>query len=426
LTRNELLRYIFWEWIEPIGSALCIALIVMKFIMALYVIPTGSMQPTLRGQNDYGQGDKVLVNKFIYRFEKPKRWDVIVFEFPYISVTCDNCERDLQDLLVKTEKEAYGKGCYFCSTKPVDLSFMRKDYIKRCVAVPGDEISIRDGNLVLKKDGQWKPSRKTLEAQDSLWREVFNSDDEETMNYLTAFWKGTPGFENWKYGSDLVFKPGQEHALLYYQRNLLRGFGDAGHKGRGAPLDGLGAPPFVGDVKMSLSLNNLPAKGKLELEISRNYTPHICEVDFTSKKILLKIADQVLNEMPFKDLSQIAFARVDGQLVLELGDQMKTFEIPNFNASDRTETIMPKLRYQGDQLNIEQVQLFRDIYYYKERAKFFTGPDQSYKVMPGEYFAMGDNSPASYDSRNWGAVPEEKLIGKGLFVFWPTPIKLIY
>lgn len=41
-------------------------------------------------------------------------------------------------------------------------------------------------------------------------------------------------------------------------------------------------------------------------------------------------------------------------------------------------------------------------------------------AVPGHgYFALGDNSHNSYDSRYWGPVPEENLVGRGLFVYWP-------
>jgi signal peptidase I len=39
-------------------------------------------------------------------------------------------------------------------------------------------------------------------------------------------------------------------------------------------------------------------------------------------------------------------------------------------------------------------------------------------VPPGSYFAMGDNRDNSLDSRYWGCVPRENIIGKPLIVYW--------
>jgi len=81
-------------------------IIIRPFVVQAFFIPSESMVPTLR------PGDRILVNKFLYRLNSPQRGDVIVFDAP---------PQALQD----------GDG--------------RKDYVKRLVGLPGDRIIVRRG-----------------------------------------------------------------------------------------------------------------------------------------------------------------------------------------------------------------------------------------------------------------------------------------
>jgi signal peptidase I len=56
---------------------------------------------------------------------------------------------------------------------------------------------------------------------------------------------------------------------------------------------------------------------------------------------------------------------------------------------------------------------------YAQGHEYLSKPDQTYTVPRDGYFAMGDNSYNSFDSRYWGPVPVENLVGRGLFVYWP-------
>jgi signal peptidase I len=56
---------------------------------------------------------------------------------------------------------------------------------------------------------------------------------------------------------------------------------------------------------------------------------------------------------------------------------------------------------------------------YASGGNYLPQPGQSFTVPAHGYFALGDNSHNSYDSRYWGPVPEENLVGRGLLVYWP-------
>ena len=92
------------ENIESLVWAAAIALVIRTFIMAPFKIPSGSMRPTLI------EGDRILVNKFLYRFQEPHRGDIIVFRYP-------------ED--------------------------RKRPFIKRLAAIGGDTVEIRDGRVLV-------------------------------------------------------------------------------------------------------------------------------------------------------------------------------------------------------------------------------------------------------------------------------------
>jgi signal peptidase I len=56
---------------------------------------------------------------------------------------------------------------------------------------------------------------------------------------------------------------------------------------------------------------------------------------------------------------------------------------------------------------------------YIQKSRRDVGPAKSYKVPLGDYFVMGDNRSQSCDSRVWGPVPGQNVIGKVFMTYWP-------
>ena len=45
--------------------------------------------------------------------------------------------------------------------------------------------------------------------------------------------------------------------------------------------------------------------------------------------------------------------------------------------------------------------------------------DVIYKIPEDSYIIMGDNRTDSTDSRTWGAIPKELIVGRALLVYYP-------
>ena len=115
-----------------IGVAVAIALILKTFLVQAFVIPSGSMENTIR------IGDRVLVDKLTPWFgAKPERGDVVVFRDPGHWLEREQANKEDTPALVKPFKKAL-------TTIGLLPSDDERDLIKRVVAVGGDTVKCCD------------------------------------------------------------------------------------------------------------------------------------------------------------------------------------------------------------------------------------------------------------------------------------------
>jgi signal peptidase I len=410
------------ETIESVVIAFVLAFLFRTFEAEAFVIPTGSMAPTLMGRhkeiacNECGwvftvgetedqeraqpltecicpncrfvnnvevqpafKGDRILVLKSLYDLpsiapdwlREPRRWDVVVFKFP---------------------------------EEP------QINYIKRLVGLPNEELRIRYGNIYTRTNpaGEFQIARKPAAKQKVMRMLVYDNDHQSptwTANGWPARWQSEPG-DPWKESADghafesptglsessewarlsyrhAVKTWGTDHSTINPPRDQLITDFYAYNAGlsNSFPRDGEQQPHWVGDLSLSVRADVTAAKGKLRLELVEASERYVCEFDLTGGTCKLlritpnDIAEQVLatarHGIVRPGRYSICFGNTDDRLTVWLDDKLlfgDGFDYDGARLDDRQKPTAADLRpasiaVQGTHVRISDLVLYRDIYY---------------------------------------------------------------
>ena len=330
------------ETIESIVVAIILAFLFRTFVAEAFVIPTGSMAPTLMGKHKDVEcsqcgysyrtgasiedaeptfvvattcpicrftmnlgtdnanhvsftGDRILVGKFSYELSSPKRWDVIVFKFP---------------------------------------GNAKQNYIKRLIGLPNETLQIRHGDIYVKPDAEEnfriarKPEHKLLAMMQvvhdsryvspvlrkagwpSRWQpwvasggKPVWSHDEDRNTYASAgdssdmawlrYQHIVPLYEDWgvllssRQIPDLSQMPGQLITDFYaynaYTTGSQAGIGETGSLGPEPQRARVGLH-WVGDLALEAKVKVRGEQGKLAFKLVESGIHFDCTIDVATGK----------------------------------------------------------------------------------------------------------------------------------------------
>lgn len=384
------------EWVSSIVFAVVAATLVHTYFIQPYVIPTGSLERTLR------VGDLLFVSKFHYGARTPmtaiaapmvhdtlpvigtpsylnkpqipyfrlpgfkdiERMEIVVFSWPADTV---------RQFFVAEQGVR----------KPIDK---KSNYVKRCVGIPGDSIEVRDGYVYA--------NGKQLELPDRA---------KPQFDYIAYSSKGV--------SSKMLLESGvADFNRIYVAQSLNQ------NQQIALANNGYRAYQQGQNIQILADMNGIPP------EFVRQHRLALQEV--TDRQRLVTLTQEMkekLEKNPGID-SLVRNVEPKGKRDMRLFPQNENYP---WNYSNMGPIYIPE-RGKTVALNLDVLPLYKKIIReYEGNTLSVSGNEisingqvaDSYTFKQDYYWMMGDNRDHSEDSRAWGYVPEDHIVGTPIFIW---------
>jgi signal peptidase I len=383
------------EWVSSIAFAIIAATLVHTYFMRPYTIPTSSLEKSLL------IGDYLLVSKFHYgarvpmtpialpmvhdsipftglrsylkkpqlpyyrlpALEKIKRNEIVVFNWP-------------ADSLKWMWNDYSGKYTY----KPIDK---KTNYVKRCVAIPGDSLQIIDGTIYINGEQSIMPDRA------------------KPQYYYTL--TGNEGFTTENFPSYINAKARKRHYKIkkeYWNDTRVQ---DAFKVE--AYLTKVGEDSLYVEVAGGVSSNLISRLNIISV-------PNRMSVNLTQEEV-----DKIKKESNTQSIERLIHSNNDD--IFPQSDQYKWSQ-DNFGP-----IYIPK-KGETVKLDSKSIPFYEHLIDEYERNNITVDGDTvfingkiatDYTFKQDYYWMMGDNRHMSLDARFWGYTPFDHVIGKPVFIW---------
>ena len=388
----------FGETVSSILFAIVAATIVHNYIMQPYIIPTGSLEKSLL------IGDFLFVSKFHYGARAPmtavsvpmvhdtipvlktksylKKPQLPYFRFPAL-------QKIKRNDIVVFSWPADTVRQFFVREKRVDKPIDKKsNYVKRCVGIPGDTLEIIDGFIHTNGIKNVLPERAEVQY-------TFNAYAKKGVSSRKLLAEGFEDF-NRTYKIENITESSYQQLIPYIvgrKGNTVENFSVI-TESRGLPTD------LIRSLGLRVS-ETLEANKQLTLTLKEAAVlKKISWIDSVKQRInSVKVPNESFfpNKIPY-DWNEDNFGPL---LIPQKGT---TVDLTRKNLPLYKKIIQ---EYEGNELEVTPTEI-------KINGKLAS----LYTFKKDYYWMMGDNRHKSEDSRFWGFVPDDHIVGKPVFIWF--------